>query len=293
MLFPHVLLMLSASPRMSGFIFQVSGEPPLSTPLPLVHLLLLLLLWPNIYHAVYTKPWVSRSTRERLRPECMRKDASSGVSYLFKSFPFDYGLKLSVLSASEILNILPPVDSALQGKLPLASMTVTKLDDCDAHKNAFELNGKMTREVWKTLSVGQEKQNLHSSLLFLLPQARCSSGCRWCAPTSRTCRTGWNTWAGRSNTRRPRRPATSHSPSPATRSGSDPHHADTQITFLPLLCKHCDLNRCEYTGSFFIGSRLKQCQASIKKKKTLMLLGKVATLCKHLELHGLNCEWRS
>ncbi|KAF1382740.1 hypothetical protein PFLUV_G00146900 [Perca fluviatilis] len=51
MLFPHVLLMLSASPRMSGFIFQ--------------------------------------------------------------------------------------------GKLPLASMTVTKLEDCEAHKNAFELNGTM------------------------------------------------------------------------------------------------------------------------------------------------------
>ncbi|TNN04366.1 rho guanine nucleotide exchange factor 7-like isoform X1 [Takifugu flavidus] len=51
MLFPHVLLMLSASPRMSGFIFQ--------------------------------------------------------------------------------------------GKLPLAGMTVSKLEDCDAHKNAFELNGTM------------------------------------------------------------------------------------------------------------------------------------------------------
>ncbi|TKS66828.1 Rho guanine nucleotide exchange factor 7 [Collichthys lucidus] len=51
MLFPHVLLMLSASPRMSGFIFQ--------------------------------------------------------------------------------------------GKLPLASMSVIKLEDCDAHKNAFELNGPM------------------------------------------------------------------------------------------------------------------------------------------------------
>uniref|UniRef100_A0A3Q3SID8 Rho guanine nucleotide exchange factor 7 n=1 Tax=Mastacembelus armatus TaxID=205130 RepID=A0A3Q3SID8_9TELE len=51
MLFPHVLLMLSASPRMSGFIFQ--------------------------------------------------------------------------------------------GKLPLASMTVSKLEDCEAHKNAFELSGTM------------------------------------------------------------------------------------------------------------------------------------------------------
>uniref|UniRef100_A0A4W6CQR8 Rho guanine nucleotide exchange factor (GEF) 7a n=1 Tax=Lates calcarifer TaxID=8187 RepID=A0A4W6CQR8_LATCA len=51
MLFPHVLLMLSASPRMSGFIFQ--------------------------------------------------------------------------------------------GKLPLATMTVAKLEDCEAHKNAFELNGTM------------------------------------------------------------------------------------------------------------------------------------------------------
>ena len=32
--------------------------------------------------------------------------------------------------------------SSLQGKLPLAGMTVTKLEDCEAHKNAFELNGK-------------------------------------------------------------------------------------------------------------------------------------------------------
>ncbi|XP_030613755.1 rho guanine nucleotide exchange factor 7a isoform X2 [Archocentrus centrarchus] len=30
-----------------------------------------------------------------------------------------------------------------QGKLPLAGMTVTKLEDCEAHKNAFELNGTM------------------------------------------------------------------------------------------------------------------------------------------------------
>lgn len=30
---------------------------------------------------------------------------------------------------------------ALQGKLPLTGMIVTKLEDCEAHKNAFELNG--------------------------------------------------------------------------------------------------------------------------------------------------------
>ncbi|XP_069010251.1 rho guanine nucleotide exchange factor 7a isoform X1 [Embiotoca jacksoni] len=30
-----------------------------------------------------------------------------------------------------------------QGKLPLASMIVTKLEDCEAHKNAFELNGSL------------------------------------------------------------------------------------------------------------------------------------------------------
>lgn len=35
-------------------------------------------------------------------------------------------------------------DCPLQGKLPLASMTVTKLEDCEAHKNAFELNGEAT-----------------------------------------------------------------------------------------------------------------------------------------------------
>uniref|UniRef100_A0A669DM86 Rho guanine nucleotide exchange factor (GEF) 7a n=1 Tax=Oreochromis niloticus TaxID=8128 RepID=A0A669DM86_ORENI len=31
-----------------------------------------------------------------------------------------------------------------QGKLPLAGMAVTQLEDCEAHKNAFELNGKGT-----------------------------------------------------------------------------------------------------------------------------------------------------
>uniref|UniRef100_A0A7N6A6Y0 Rho guanine nucleotide exchange factor (GEF) 7a n=1 Tax=Anabas testudineus TaxID=64144 RepID=A0A7N6A6Y0_ANATE len=34
-------------------------------------------------------------------------------------------------------------DLPLQGKLPLSSMTVTKLEDCEAHKNAFELSGTM------------------------------------------------------------------------------------------------------------------------------------------------------
>lgn len=44
MLFPHVLLMLSASPRMSGFIFQVSNKPPPRPPPLLLVLLLLPLL---------------------------------------------------------------------------------------------------------------------------------------------------------------------------------------------------------------------------------------------------------
>ncbi|XP_075870710.1 rho guanine nucleotide exchange factor 7a isoform X2 [Nelusetta ayraudi] len=67
MLFPHVLLMLSASPRMSGFIFQ--------------------------------------------------------------------------------------------GKLPLASMTVTKLDDSDAHKNAFELNGPMFERLQVVCTNQQDLQD--------------------------------------------------------------------------------------------------------------------------------------
>lgn len=67
MLFPHVLLMLSASPRMSGFIFQ--------------------------------------------------------------------------------------------GKLPLASMTVTKLDDSDAHKNAFELNGPMFERIQVVCTNHQDLQD--------------------------------------------------------------------------------------------------------------------------------------
>ncbi|XP_041806074.1 rho guanine nucleotide exchange factor 7a isoform X1 [Chelmon rostratus] len=67
MLFPHVLLMLSASPRMSGFIFQ--------------------------------------------------------------------------------------------GKLPLASMTVTKLEDCEAHKNAFELNGTMFERLQVVCTHQQDLQD--------------------------------------------------------------------------------------------------------------------------------------
>ncbi|XP_032385052.1 rho guanine nucleotide exchange factor 7a isoform X1 [Etheostoma spectabile] len=45
---------------------------------------------------------------------------------------------LLVLSASPRMS-----GFIFQGKLPLAGMTVTKLEDCEAHKNAFELNGTM------------------------------------------------------------------------------------------------------------------------------------------------------
>ncbi|XP_019750084.1 rho guanine nucleotide exchange factor 7a isoform X1 [Hippocampus comes] len=67
MLFPHVLLMLSASPRMSGFIFQ--------------------------------------------------------------------------------------------GKLPLASMSVSKLEDCEAHKNAFELSGPMFDRLQVSCTNQQDLQD--------------------------------------------------------------------------------------------------------------------------------------
>ncbi|XP_056286700.1 rho guanine nucleotide exchange factor 7a isoform X1 [Pseudoliparis swirei] len=72
MLFPHVLLMLSASPRMSGFIFQ--------------------------------------------------------------------------------------------GKLPLASMTVTKLEDCEAHRNAFELNGQMFDRLQVVCTNQQDLQDWEEHL---------------------------------------------------------------------------------------------------------------------------------
>uniref|UniRef100_A0A8C9Y3D8 Rho guanine nucleotide exchange factor (GEF) 7a n=1 Tax=Sander lucioperca TaxID=283035 RepID=A0A8C9Y3D8_SANLU len=53
----------------------------------------------------------------------------------------------SVLYMSQVLVQSPglevPAPSTSSGKLPLASMTVTKLEDCEAHKNAFELNGTM------------------------------------------------------------------------------------------------------------------------------------------------------
>lgn len=74
------------------------------------------------------------------------KDSKDSVYF----FPFK-SLKLKVShSAAENLNILLPGDPPLQGKLPLASMTVTKLDDSDAHKNAFELNGRTARKCSKS-----------------------------------------------------------------------------------------------------------------------------------------------
>lgn len=89
------------------------------------------------------------------KPRCLDKTRIYIISVVFFFiiqrivfifFPF-ISLKLEVSSsAAENLNILLPCDPPLQGKLPLASMTVTKLDDSDAHKNAFELNGRTTRK---------------------------------------------------------------------------------------------------------------------------------------------------
>uniref|UniRef100_A0A667Z4U1 Rho guanine nucleotide exchange factor (GEF) 7a n=1 Tax=Myripristis murdjan TaxID=586833 RepID=A0A667Z4U1_9TELE len=45
------------------------------------------------------------------------------------------------------------------GKLPLASMTVTKLEDCEAHKNAFELNGTMFERLQVVCNNQQDLQD--------------------------------------------------------------------------------------------------------------------------------------
>uniref|UniRef100_A0A8C5GGG9 Rho guanine nucleotide exchange factor (GEF) 7a n=1 Tax=Gouania willdenowi TaxID=441366 RepID=A0A8C5GGG9_GOUWI len=53
----------------------------------------------------------------------------------------------SVIYMSQVLVQSPvpevPTASAFSGKLPLAGMIVSKLEDCEAHKNCFELNGPM------------------------------------------------------------------------------------------------------------------------------------------------------
>uniref|UniRef100_A0A8C6PDU5 Rho guanine nucleotide exchange factor (GEF) 7a n=2 Tax=Nothobranchius furzeri TaxID=105023 RepID=A0A8C6PDU5_NOTFU len=46
-----------------------------------------------------------------------------------------------------------------QGKLPLAAMMVTKLEDCEAHKNAFELNGTMFDRLQVICSNQQDLQD--------------------------------------------------------------------------------------------------------------------------------------
>lgn len=55
----------------------------------------------------------------------------------------------------------------------------------------------------------------------LSPQEPCLTVSRWCAPISRTCRTGWSTWRDRSNTPQPQHPATNLSLFPAIRSGAN------------------------------------------------------------------------
>ncbi|KAF7215551.1 transcript variant X1, partial [Nothobranchius furzeri] len=45
------------------------------------------------------------------------------------------------------------------GKLPLAAMMVTKLEDCEAHKNAFELNGTMFDRLQVICSNQQDLQD--------------------------------------------------------------------------------------------------------------------------------------
>ncbi|TNN42675.1 Rho guanine nucleotide exchange factor 7 [Liparis tanakae] len=46
-----------------------------------------------------------------------------------------------------------------QGKLPLASMTVTRLEDCEAHRNAFELSGKMFERLQVVCTNQQDLQD--------------------------------------------------------------------------------------------------------------------------------------
>ncbi|XP_061580136.1 rho guanine nucleotide exchange factor 7a isoform X2 [Cololabis saira] len=46
-----------------------------------------------------------------------------------------------------------------QGKLPLAGMMVSRLEDCEAHKNAFELNGSMFERLQVTCLSQQDLQD--------------------------------------------------------------------------------------------------------------------------------------
>ncbi|KAK0141405.1 Rho guanine nucleotide exchange factor 7 [Merluccius polli] len=46
-----------------------------------------------------------------------------------------------------------------QGKLPLTGMTVTKLEDCEAHRNAFELSGTMFERIQVVCNHQQDLQD--------------------------------------------------------------------------------------------------------------------------------------
>uniref|UniRef100_A0A8C1AKA1 Rho guanine nucleotide exchange factor (GEF) 7a n=1 Tax=Cyprinus carpio carpio TaxID=630221 RepID=A0A8C1AKA1_CYPCA len=86
---------------------------------------------------------------------------------------------LLILSASPRMSEMITTQKRLlcfsQGKLPLSGMTVTPLEDCESHKNAFELSGKdkLTRSMFERLQViCYNKQDLQDWLEHLNRQTK-------------------------------------------------------------------------------------------------------------------------
>ncbi|TKC53321.1 hypothetical protein EI555_017903, partial [Monodon monoceros] len=114
LLFPNILLMLSASPRMSGFIYQVK------------HIL-------NLYSIVYCG---SENHFQACFEFC--------VQYYMHLF----------------------------GKLPTTGMTITKLEDSENHRNAFEISGNMIERILVSCS---NQQDLHEWVDHLQKQTKVTS----------------------------------------------------------------------------------------------------------------------
>lgn len=108
-LFPHTLLMLSASPRMSGFIYQV-----------------LQLQLCFIYIFLNKQRWI-----------ILPVDCASILFFLFNKVILHCSKFTSAESSSVFTDVFP------QGRMPLSGMLISRIEDGENLRNAFEISGAL------------------------------------------------------------------------------------------------------------------------------------------------------
>lgn len=108
-LFPHTLLMLSASPRMSGFIYQVHQ-------LPLCF----------IYIFLHKQCWI-----------ILPVDCATILFFLFNKEILHCSEFTSAEFSLVFTNVFP------QGRMPLSGMLISRIEDGENLRNAFEITGAL------------------------------------------------------------------------------------------------------------------------------------------------------